>query len=1613
VPVICDDSGFTYAVSVSGGSGFYEIKLEQQPAFYPLNNTPGVNDHTFSNLTDGIQYGVAYTVEVRDTVTGCIYLQEIPPIEGPSPLDVSASSNPAACYPNINGEILYSITGFVVGDQLQIELYDQQNGTQIVLDSPITTLDPHVGNYFTPAGDYQIIVTNLTDTCTDAAAVTIDQNLPAIDVLNLTPANCNADGSFTVQGRGGDGGPYTYAFMPQGNVPGAGDYDTITTFFGPAGNYDVYVMDSSGCSSFAIASIIPIDLPPAITTVVDNQCDVTSTSFDITVSVPDTVDTPLFTLGGDSQYGVLNGTVYEYTFNVSSPGDYIVDVIDANGCTGQDTASVYEFLSASGSFLTESTCNAADGVIEIIPNGGSGDFDYDLTGLDYNLNPVSISQTNNPIFTNIFPGSYQVVVTDRIVNDGLGFCTFTVNNINLDAAIPPVILPTTPQDVTCNGDNDGSIDIILQAGTDVDSPIDYQLVDFVTRAPIANNNSGSFPNLSPGQYEVEVLSARNCPALSGPLTIAEPAPFSITASAPDFACEPGANRYSSTIITVGIVDPGTVGTGYQYSITGFSNYQSSNTFEVVDNGSPQNITIYAIDGNGCQATFNLPTLNQPTDVVSTIIEVDPLNCRDDERVRIQVVGTTDFTVTTVSVAPVAPVSNTPGNDYVDVYLPATGDYIFEVTDNIAGCAYPMPVHTVIEPIDPTVVISEAKSVSCFVPGNDGELFIEVTDYIGVYTYNVYSNSDPGKTTILATGSFDTNNFPDINGDPARITGLTGGNFFVEVISSDIPFCSGDSNSATIRTPNGPLQVDAIEIGNTGCNDDTGKIEATGQGGWDGSPYEYRLLVSTDGGVTYPTEVVAFTNSNAFENLPSGDYQVEIRDVEGCTDTFELNLPIVPQIDAGIREPLALQCPGGNNAVLEAYDPTTGDALTATAGATGGYPGAGYNYRLLYLNSNDNTDVVSASGLQNTPTFIGASGGFISEGWYAIEVSSSFDCLFVTVPYYVDPPPPVDPRLVQTRVPGCGGMGEIRLTIENPDPLFTYEYLAIENGVAVGTYTDMTGTSELFPGVAGITYQFDVRKKNASNICPAVTTNGITMTDATGITLLPNQPDDISCASELDGRIESFINGGVGNNLFYLYAGDPVDAFSPSATATLIRGPQDNGTFEGLPEGTSYYIAVTSGVTCSDIAGPFEIVRPEPILFNATPTPVTCTGAEDGTITIEVTSGGVGLVQFAIEPNFNEFFSDPMNPGIYTFEELLAGSYEVLIQDENGCFEKQTLTVTEPDEITITDVSTTPETCIGFEDGTAQLTVTGGTPFIDPITLMPYYETMLVGPNSDGSEVFVRNDNLFFDNLIGGETYIVFVQDANLCGTDVLIPIEIGVDLTAETPVVYGCEGIFPNSTVSVVMQDTSLLPRLLFSLDVDDVSQADTQTTWGDLPAGDHTVYIYHENGCTSFEEFSIDSYDPLTISAVKTGPNELTATAAGGFGGYEYFFQGESYGSENIYTTNESTTVTVRVVDQNGCVAVVTVPFEFTGMLEIPNFFTPDGDNNNDVWSPKNRDFFPNIEVKIYDRYGRVVAILDQVSNWDGNYDGSPVPTGDYWYVVNANDKSEIRYVGHFTLYR
>ena len=1630
LPLVCDDAGFTYCVDIVGGTGPFGIRRIEDPSYTDLGGTPPTpnRSHCFTN----IQFGQSFTVEVIDYATNCIYQELITVPDGPSTVDVVLNVGGATCVGDLV-TIDWTITG-TTGATFFVEIQNLDTGAIVFTDATSTST---TGTLDVPEGPYAITVVDNGaggTECSDGDTGDAILDYPRVDVIDNQNANCNELGQLTFRGSGGtpfapgvlpNDSPYEYAVVPAGTTPTVYNVETTVSLPGslaPGTAYDIWVRDARGCEFQTSATVVQLDPDlPIPTIVVNNQC-ITGTppaSFQIDVTMPANVDNPTFTLGGQTlvpAYDGINPTTA--TFNVPSIGVYDVYVIDANGCDVQTTAEVFQILSASADFSTEPSCNNTDGVITVTPNGGSGNFTFELR--DGTGTPTgNTTGITTGVFTGIGPGDYEVFIRDDIANDGSVFCDFTVDGITLDAATPPVIADMGESDVSCNGANDGSISVVLNTGSDIDGIFEYRLYDSGNNQ-IASNISGAFSGLSPDTYRVEVETDRGC-LDDQTVPINEPPVFEITATDETLVCENGTNRFSTATITATIVGTN-VGNGapYGYRIDPSDSYQSSPSFDIVDNGTDQTITIYAIDANGCEDNVTV-TVFAPTDVLPSLTTLNDLTCANPERVEISVVGTSDFTVITSapSGTTVANVTVTGGGTAV-VELPVEGDYLFEVQDDSpSGCSYPLPRYTVDSPVYPIVAITEASPVLCHGDAN-GSLFIEVTDYSGIYNYEAFLLDVNGNRVLpaQATGTFDTANFPDVNGDAARITGLVGGNYEVAITTSADPQCPDVSNVTTVRSPNGPLVPSAIEIGNVSCNDNSGVIEANLNGGWDYAPYEYRLMFDADNDGSYETEIQTWGNTNRFENLSSGDYQVAFRDVEGCLTNFDITLNAIDPILAGIREPQALVCPDGNNAVLEAYDPSTGDALSAIAGATGGVPGAGYIYQLIYLGSNNIADELSRSGLQDTPTFTGTSGGFISQGWYAIEVSSSFGCVGVTVPYYVDPPPPIIPDLVQVQAPGCGGMGQMRLQIENPEVGFEYEYrlAATAGGNPTDPFIRMEdgfgnpATEVIIDGVQGF-YQYEVRKINATNTCGTINSNGLTLVDAQNIDLVVNQPDDISCANEIDGRIESFSSGGVGSNTYTLYLGDPVDAFNPAPTATIVAS-NDFGTFEGLDDATDYYISVTSGVSCQDIEGPYVVSRPDPIVFNATATPVSCSGEEDGTITIEVTGGGVGLVQFAIGPNFNEFFNDPATPGIYTFEDLVGAAngeqYTILIQDSEGCSETAVVEVFEPQPIQISSVET-PEICLGFADGTAQLTVTGGTPFVDAMGIS-YYEVAI---NSSDDADFVRNDNLFFDNLMGGESYVFFVRDGNGCMNNIVVPIEIGVDINAEALVEYGCEGIFPNSTTSIVPINGSSLSDVLIALDVDDINIATEQRQWADLPAGDHTAYLYHPNGCTTFVEFTIDLYEPLNVEVLKTGPDEVTATATGGFGDYEYFFQGESQGSDNVFNIIFDATIVVRVVDAQGCFVEVVFPFNFEGMPEFPNFFTPDGDGLNDQWFPRNREFFPNIDVIIYDRYGRVVATLDQVRKWDGNYEGSPLPTGDYWYVVNANDNEKQQFVGHFTLYR
>lgn len=110
---------------------------------------------------------------------------------------------------------------------------------------------------------------------------------------------------------------------------------------------------------------------------------------------------------------------------------------------------------------------------------------------------------------------------------------------------------------------------------------------------------------------------------------------------------------------------------------------------------------------------------------------------------------------------------------------------------------------------------------------------------------------------------------------------------------------------------------------------------------------------------------------------------------------------------------------------------------------------------------------------------------------------------------------------------------------------------------------------------------------------------------------------------------------------------------------------------------------------------------------------------------------------------------------------------------------------------------------------------------------------------------------------------------------------------------------------------------------------------------------------------------------------------------------------------------VRVYIEDAQGCGYYIDIEREFID-IDIPNYFTPNGDGDNDIWYPKHIENYPNAQVQIYDRYGRPIAKLKPGQGWNGQYKGKELPAGDYWYIINLNEPDDERvFKGHFTLYR
>lgn len=184
--------------------------------------------------------------------------------------------------------------------------------------------------------------------------------------------------------------------------------------------------------------------------------------------------------------------------------------------------------------------------------------------------------------------------------------------------------------------------------------------------------------------------------------------------------------------------------------------------------------------------------------------------------------------------------------------------------------------------------------------------------------------------------------------------------------------------------------------------------------------------------------------------------------------------------------------------------------------------------------------------------------------------------------------------------------------------------------------------------------------------------------------------------------------------------------------------------------------------------------------------------------------------------------------------------------------------------------------------------------------------------------------------------------------------------------------------------------------------------------AGNYSVTVtksYGTTTCSTTKNFTVVLSNVATITNIETqdwtDTENIIIVNTSGFGNYEFSIDGINYQDNNIFSGLNSGLYTVYVRDRNGCGITKDDIF----LLMYPKFFTPNGDGYNDTWAIKFSYFEPRLKVNIFDRYGKLLKILNNTSSWDGKYNGNVLPSSDYWFVVTRENGKEFR--GHFTLKR
>jgi hypothetical protein len=742
-------------------------------------------------------------------------------------------------------------------------------------------------------------------------------------------------------------------------------------------------------------------------------------------------------------------------------------------------------------------------------------------------------------------------------------------------------------------------------------------------------------------------------------------------------------------------------------------------------------------------------------------------------------------------------STTPPQSTQTVSNLAAGTYTVTVTD-ATGCVTSTTV-TVTQPPLLTAAGSTLINVSCY-GGNNGSAYVTPGGGTGAYTY-----------TWLPSG-----------GSGATASNLTANSY--TVVIADANGCTATTSTTITQPP--VLTASGSTITNVSCyNGANGSIRVTPLGGT--GPYTYSWTPS--GG-----------NGSTASNLSAMIYTAIVTDANGCTVSSTATVTQPPQITASGATIQNVSCANGNN----------GSVYVTPGGGTGAYtfawsPSGGNGATASNLTANSYTvTVTDANGCSTTstatvtqPATVTAAGSTLTNvscfngnngsatvtpgggtGTYTFQWSPSggngATASNLTAGAYT---------VVVTDANGCSASTSTNIT--QPAQLTAAVSASTNiscnggnNGSATvtagggsGTYTYAWNTSPVQMTSAAVNLgagSYTVVVADANGCTQTAT---VTLTEPTAVMAGATALANISCSTADNGVAAVSASGGTGA---FTYQWSP--SGGNAATASNLSGG-------------NYTVTVTDNNGCSTTAT-VAITQTNPVTASAVSSPALCSGASNGSAIVTAGGGsGAGTYTYQWSPSGGN--------GV-TAGNITAGTYTVVVTDANGCTQTATTTVTEPPLLTSSIPTGTNVLCFNQSNGSATANAAGGS---GAYTFA--WNTSPVQTSSVAS------------NLPAGN-YTVLVTDANGCTTSSNItitqPTQLGV--TIPTTVDELCNGA---STGSAVASANGGSPNYSYQWS----PAGGTGASANNLPAGNYTVVITDNNGCTAMETTTITEPPALTLS--------------------------------------------------------------------------------------------------------------------------------------------------------